>query len=83
MPHHSRADAYPRARSLELFVHQETGLDQEAVLTYLSDGRRLLNSNILDLAGAADQVRDLATRQSEPDVPPISADYICIQQILP
>ncbi|KAJ3556242.1 hypothetical protein NP233_g12022 [Leucocoprinus birnbaumii] len=44
-----------RAGSLELFIHQETGFDQEAVLAYLSDGRRLTNSNVRDLAGAADQ----------------------------
>ncbi|KAF9443803.1 putative peripheral membrane protein [Macrolepiota fuliginosa MF-IS2] len=44
-----------RAGSLELFIHQETGLNQDAVLAYLSDGRRLTNSNVRDLAGAADQ----------------------------
>jgi hypothetical protein len=41
---------------LELFLHQQTGVDEEAVLAYLSDGRRLRNDNIRDLAGAEDQV---------------------------
>jgi len=31
-------------------------VDEEAVLAYLSDGRRLRNDNIRDLAGAEDQV---------------------------
>ncbi|KAF5356786.1 hypothetical protein D9756_006559 [Leucocoprinus leucothites] len=44
-----------KAGNLELFIHQETGFDQEAMLAYLSDGRRLTNSNVRDLAGAADQ----------------------------
>lgn len=48
-----------RAGSLELFVHQESGIDHEAVLAYLSDGQRLTNSNVRDLAGAADQVRHI------------------------
>lgn len=42
---------------MELFLHHETGVDEEAVLAYLSDGRRLRNDNIRDLAGAEDQVR--------------------------
>ncbi|KAL0959683.1 hypothetical protein HGRIS_011381 [Hohenbuehelia grisea] len=44
-----------RIGSLELFIHQETGIDQEAVLAYLSDGRRLLNANLRELAGVHDQ----------------------------
>jgi hypothetical protein len=31
-------------------------VDQEAILAYLSDGRRLRNDNIRELAGAQDQV---------------------------
>jgi autophagy-related protein 11 len=38
-------------------VKQESGIEQDAVLAYLSDGRRLTNGNVRDLAGAADQVR--------------------------
>ncbi|KAJ6586410.1 putative peripheral membrane protein [Mycena vulgaris] len=44
-----------RIGSLELFLHQETGVEQEAVLAYLPDGRRLTNSNIRELAGAQSQ----------------------------
>lgn len=40
-------------------MHQESGIDHEAVLAYLSDGQRLTNSNVRDLAGAADQVRHI------------------------
>ncbi|EKM77300.1 hypothetical protein AGABI1DRAFT_122058 [Agaricus bisporus var. burnettii JB137-S8] len=45
-----------RAGSLEIFVNQESGIEQDAILAYLSDGRRLTNSNVRDLAGAADQI---------------------------
>jgi autophagy-related protein 11 len=51
-----------RAGSLELFIHQETGLHQESVLAYLSDGQRLTNSNVRDLAGSPDQVCQLPLR---------------------
>ncbi|KAG5636477.1 hypothetical protein H0H81_007895 [Sphagnurus paluster] len=44
-----------RTGSLELFLHQETGVDQDAILAYLSDGRRLLNSNVRELVGSHDQ----------------------------
>ncbi|KAK0494510.1 putative peripheral membrane protein [Armillaria luteobubalina] len=44
-----------RVGSIELFLQQETGVPQEAVLAYLSDGRRLTNVNIRELAGAHDQ----------------------------
>ena len=53
----ARVNIPDRTGSLELFLHQETGVDEEAVLAYLSDGRRLRNDNIRDLAGAEDQVR--------------------------
>lgn len=46
-----------RAGSLELFLHQQTGVDEEAIIAYLSDGRRLRNDSIRELAGAQDQVR--------------------------
>ncbi|KAJ7802672.1 putative peripheral membrane protein [Mycena olivaceomarginata] len=44
-----------RIGSLELFLHQETGVDQDAVLAYLPDGRRLTNSNIRELNGSQTQ----------------------------
>ncbi|KAJ7645117.1 putative peripheral membrane protein [Mycena polygramma] len=44
-----------RIGSLELFLHQETGVDQDCVLAYLSDGRRLTNSNIRELTGSQNQ----------------------------
>ncbi|KAL1744863.1 hypothetical protein HDZ31DRAFT_63668 [Schizophyllum fasciatum] len=44
-----------RLGSLELFVQQETGVDQDAVLAYLSNGTRLTNTNLRELAGANDQ----------------------------
>jgi hypothetical protein len=59
-PTNVKINTVDRAGSLELFLHQETSVDEEAVLAYLSDGRRLRNDNIRDLAGAEDQVRDLS-----------------------
>ncbi|KAI0319256.1 putative peripheral membrane protein [Amylostereum chailletii] len=44
-----------KAGSLELFLHQEVGVDQEAAIAYLSDGRRLNSENVRELAGAPDQ----------------------------
>ncbi|KAF7360792.1 Cytochrome P450 [Mycena venus] len=44
-----------RIGSLELFLHQETGIDQDSVLAYLPDGRRLTNTNIRELNGSQTQ----------------------------
>ncbi|KAA1472524.1 putative peripheral membrane protein [Dentipellis sp. KUC8613] len=44
-----------RVGSLELFLHQEIGVEEDAVLAYLSDGRRLRNDNVRELAGSQDQ----------------------------
>ncbi|EGO03760.1 putative peripheral membrane protein [Serpula lacrymans var. lacrymans S7.3] len=44
-----------RLGSLENFLHQETGVDQEAILAYLSDGTRLRTANMRELVGAHDQ----------------------------
>ncbi|KAF9010058.1 putative peripheral membrane protein [Cyathus striatus] len=44
-----------RVGSLELFLHQEIGIDEDAALAFLSDGRRLMNSNLRELAGMQDQ----------------------------
>lgn len=45
-----------RTGSLELFLHQEIGIEEDAAIAYLSDGRRLTNGNIRDLGSAQDQV---------------------------
>ncbi|KAK1228010.1 oligomeric, coiled-coil, peripheral membrane protein, partial [Marasmius sp. AFHP31] len=44
-----------RIGSLEQFIQQETGIDADAVLAYLTDGRRLTNNNLRDFAGSQDQ----------------------------
>ncbi|KAK2461273.1 hypothetical protein APHAL10511_006800 [Amanita phalloides] len=44
-----------RTGSLETFLHQETQVDPTAALAFLSDGRRLTNGNIRELAGMPDQ----------------------------
>ncbi|KAI6044039.1 putative peripheral membrane protein [Pisolithus marmoratus] len=44
-----------RRGSLELFLQQETGVDQDAILAYLSDGTRLRTDNVRELVGAHDQ----------------------------
>lgn len=43
--------------NLELFLHNETGVAEDCILAYLSDGRRLHNENVRELAGVQDQVR--------------------------
>ncbi|KAI9458624.1 putative peripheral membrane protein [Lactarius psammicola] len=44
-----------RLGSLEAFLRKEIGIEEGAVLAYLSDGRRLRTDNVRDLAGAQDQ----------------------------
>ncbi|KAG9313565.1 hypothetical protein JVU11DRAFT_5892 [Chiua virens] len=44
-----------RKGSLEHFIHQEIGVDQDAILAYLSDGTRLRTDNVRELVGAQDQ----------------------------
>ncbi|KAI0298723.1 putative peripheral membrane protein [Multifurca ochricompacta] len=44
-----------RLGSLESFLCKEIGIEEGAVLAYLSDGRRLRTDNVRDLAGAQDQ----------------------------
>ncbi|PSR70585.1 hypothetical protein PHLCEN_2v13523 [Hermanssonia centrifuga] len=41
--------------SLEHFIQKETGIEEDSILAYLSDGRRLMTENIRDLAGVQDQ----------------------------
>lgn len=45
--------------NLDLYLQEETGIDQDSILAYLADGRRLREDNIRDLAGVEDQVRSL------------------------
>ena len=45
-----------RTGSLETFLHQETNVEPNAALAFLSDGRRLTNGTIRELAGMPDQV---------------------------
>ncbi|PFH49900.1 hypothetical protein AMATHDRAFT_62171 [Amanita thiersii Skay4041] len=44
-----------RTGSLEVFLHQEINIEPDAALAFLSDGRRLTNGNIRELAGMPDQ----------------------------
>ncbi|KIJ36373.1 hypothetical protein M422DRAFT_212340 [Sphaerobolus stellatus SS14] len=44
-----------RLGSLERFLYDITGVEEDAVLAYLSDGHRLRNENLRDLAGSSDQ----------------------------
>ncbi|EIW78562.1 hypothetical protein CONPUDRAFT_138782 [Coniophora puteana RWD-64-598 SS2] len=44
-----------RIGSLEIFLSQETGVDPEAILAYLTDGTRLRTDNVRELVGAQDQ----------------------------
>ncbi|KAI9507608.1 putative peripheral membrane protein [Russula earlei] len=44
-----------RLGNLETFLRREIGIDEGAVLAYLSDGRRLRTDNVRDLAGTQDQ----------------------------
>lgn len=53
---HASVSFIGRLGSLETFLHEVTGVEEAAVLAYLSDGRRLRDENIRELAGAVDQV---------------------------
>ncbi|KAK7678128.1 hypothetical protein QCA50_018921 [Cerrena zonata] len=44
-----------RLGSLERFLGEETGVDHDSVLAYLSDGTRLRSDNVRELAGDKDQ----------------------------
>ena len=45
-----------RLGSLEQFLGEETGIDHDSVLAYLSDGTRLRSDNVRELAGNKEQV---------------------------
>jgi hypothetical protein len=68
--------------SLEKFLKEETGVEEEDILAYLPDGRRLYNENIRDLAGAEDQVRADCYGKHK-GVQFTATDDICVQQSLP
>ncbi|KAI0942131.1 hypothetical protein AcV7_002650 [Taiwanofungus camphoratus] len=44
-----------RLENLEYFLEEKSGVPHDAILAYLSDGRRLKEENIRDLAGVQDQ----------------------------
>ena len=69
-----------REDSLEAFLQRETGVEQYAILAYLSDGRRLTTENVRDLAGAHDEVR-LASREGW-YLLIAEIDHLCVQQVL-
>jgi autophagy-related protein 11 len=46
-------------------LNQETGVDQEAILAYLSDGTRLRTDNVRELVGAHDQASHVLTVNAE------------------
>ncbi len=54
---HGWPKLFPSIGSLELFLHQEIGVDEDAAIAYLPDGRRITSGNIRDLGGVQDQVR--------------------------
>ncbi|TFK25285.1 hypothetical protein FA15DRAFT_668655 [Coprinopsis marcescibilis] len=44
-----------RTGSLEQFLHDQIGIDHDAVIAYISNGQRLTNTNIRELAGSQNQ----------------------------
>ena len=54
---HGWPKLFPSIGSLELFLHQESGVDEDAAIAYLPDGRRITSGNIRDLGSVQDQVR--------------------------
>lgn len=46
-------------------MNQETGVDQDAILAYLSDGTRLRTDNVRELVGAHDQASHILTANTE------------------
>ena len=50
-----------RSGSLEAFLRKEIGIEEDAALAYLSDGRRLGTDNMSDLAEVHDQVSSLVS----------------------
>jgi hypothetical protein len=46
-------------------LNQETGVDQDAILAYLSDGTRLRTDNVRELVGAHDQASRILTTNLE------------------
>lgn len=50
-----------RSGSLEAFLRKEIGIEEDAALAYLSDGRRLRTDNVSNLAEVHDQVWSLVS----------------------
>ncbi|KAF8903289.1 hypothetical protein CPB84DRAFT_1814678 [Gymnopilus junonius] len=48
-------DRFSKTGSLEVFLQREIGVEADAALAFLSDGRRLITSNIRDLGSSQDQ----------------------------
>ncbi|EAU89419.2 hypothetical protein CC1G_07645 [Coprinopsis cinerea okayama7 len=44
-----------RTGSLEQFLHDEIGIDHDAIIAYISNGQRLTNGNLRELAATQDQ----------------------------
>lgn len=68
-----------RRGSLEKFLSDETGVEEDAVLAYLPDGRRLRSENVRDLAGSEDQVCGSCLGQIDRSLN-YAVDYLRVQQ---
>lgn len=55
------ADTLFRTGSLDVFLQREIGVEADAALAFLSDGRRLTTNNIRDLGSSQDQVCHLTS----------------------
>lgn len=64
---------------MERFLSDETGVEEDAVLAYLPDGRRLRSENVRDLAGSEDQVCGSCSGQIDRSLN-YAVDYLCVQQ---
>ena len=58
----TRLNLTGRSGSLEAFLRKEIGIEEDAALAYLSDGRKLRTDNLLNLAEVHDQVLSTARR---------------------
>lgn len=68
--------------SLKLFLQEVTGVNQDSLIAFLSDGQQLREDNLRDLAGAQDQVDYLILLMIQ-STDLQSAVHIRIQQRLP
>ena len=63
-------------------MHQETGVDQDAILAYLSDGTRLRTDNVRELVGAHDQASSPLMSNNGTAQRLVRTDYLRFQQVL-